>query len=245
MHHLFLPPAQFSTDTVQILGEDHQHIAKVLRMRVGESLVVLDNAGNCFQATLQEIGKHVSCASLESRILLASEPRFPLIVAQAPGKGDRFEQVIQHGTEVGATVFQPLATERGVVTLSAEREVAKRERWRQIAKGAAEQSHRLRIPEVLPMLSFREWLPMQDPKATLALHTTPELPSLEERLAQFSEQPPSLAVAVGAEGGWSQLEVSEMERANIPLVSLGRRILRTETAALVALSQILYHFERR
>ncbi len=245
MPHLFLPSAQFSADSAQILGEDHQHIAKVLRMRLGESLVLLDNQGNAFCATLTEMGRHSSTAQIDSPLSLATEPPLRLIVAQAPGKGDRFEQVIQHGTEVGATAFQPLITERGVVALSAEREATKRERWQHIAKGAAEQSNRLFIPQVFPAIPFREWAEAQEPNTTLLLHTAPNLPSLAQFLERLPSLPPSLTLAVGAEGGWSPTEVSQAEKVNLALVSLGRRILRTETAALVALSQILYHVERR
>jgi 16S rRNA (uracil1498-N3)-methyltransferase len=245
MHHLFLPVDQFTPDSARILGSDHHHLAKVLRMRVGEVLVLLDNRGNAFRATLTEVGKQSSMAQIEERLDLCSEPPIPLLVAQAPGKSDKFEQVIQHGTEVGATAFLPLLTERGVVSLPPDRAETKRERWQQIAKGAAEQSHRLHIPQVHSPQAFRQWISHQTPETTLILHTDPALPTLAERLSQCLHPPVSLTLAVGAEGGWSPMEVSQAQAANISLVSLGKRILRTETAALVALSQILYHIERR
>ncbi len=245
MHHLFLPLEQFTPGSARILGGDHHHLAKVLRMRVGEALVLLDNQGNAFRATLTEIGKQSSVAQIEESLDLCSEPPIPLIVAQAPGKSDKFEQVIQHGTEVGATAFLPLLTERGVVSLPPDRAETKQERWQQIAKGAAEQSHRLRIPQVHSPQAFRQWISHQTSETTLILHTDPALPTLTEHLSKLSSPFSFFTLAVGAEGGWSHMEVSQAQEANIPLVSLGKRILRTETAALVALSQILYHIERR
>ncbi len=155
-YRLFLPPEQISDDIAHILDADHQHLARVLRARAGEPLMLLDNAGNAFRAVLVSIGKTETIARIESRLELPEEPPVSVTVAQALGKGDKFEQVLQHGTEAGASVFVPVRAERCVVEIPAAKVADRVARWRQIAKGAAEQSGRGRIPEVWGPLDFVE-----------------------------------------------------------------------------------------
>lgn len=253
--HIFLPSDQFSSaavhDTgtsiqVKIDGNDHHHLTKVMRGRVGDTVVVLDGRGNAFEATLVTIERHHTLAVLNREVELALPPEPPvhLTVAQALGKGDKFEAVIQHGTEVGASAFLPLLAERCVVDLPEARVPDRIARWHQIAKGAAEQSHRRLIPTILAPMRAKTLL-MAEQSATLLLHTDPSATPLHHALSSrmaSTDQPPRLILAVGPEGGWSHTEVIEATRANIPIVSLGPHVLRTETAALVAISQILYHF---
>src|SRR5262245_17765384 len=148
MHRLFLSPEQFSGDTARIAGSDHLHLARVLRVRIGDALVLLDNAGNAFHAVVTAVEKTETNARIEDRAEMPPEPPVFLIVAQALGKGDKFETVIQHGTEAGANAFVPVRAERSVVDIPANRIADRVARWRQIAKGAAEQSGRARIAGV-------------------------------------------------------------------------------------------------
>ncbi len=240
---LFVPPDQISGEVVRILGPDHLHLARVLRARPGDSLLVLDNAGNAFLAVLVTIGKAETMARIESDAALPPEPPVFVTVAQALGKADKFEQVVQHGTEAGASAFLPLRAERCVVDLPPERVVERCARWQLIAKGAAEQSGRARIPEVAGPLRFAELLRRVTAESLPAFLLHPEGIPLPVALRDLSEPPTRLLLAVGPEGGWSPAEVSAAQAANLTPVALGPRILRTETAALVALSQILYQFE--
>src|SRR5690242_17508788 len=120
-YRLFLPANQISGDTATILGSDHLHLTRVLRARQGESVLLLDNAGNAFQAVLVTIGKTETRAHIEARVDAPPEPPVHLTVAQALGKGDKFEQVVQHGTEVGASAFVPVRAERCVADVPAAR----------------------------------------------------------------------------------------------------------------------------
>jgi 16S rRNA (uracil1498-N3)-methyltransferase len=241
MHRLFLSPEQFAETTARISGQDHLHLARVLRMRPGDRLILLDNAGRAFEAVLETIEKKETLARLENPVVLASEPPIILTVGQALGKGDKFEQVVQRGVEVGASRFVPLLSERCVSEIPAAKVADRLERWRSIAKGAAEQSGRLLIPHVAPPSAFQSWIQEQT-KPTLLLHPAEDAAPLYAILSQWKTPPPALTVLVGPEGGWSPAEVSLARAANSMPATLGARVLRTENAALVALSQILYHF---
>ena len=248
MQHIFLPPEQFSDSIVRITGVDHQHLARVLRARVGEKIVVLDGTGNAFHAELVSIEKHESTAQIEAPLVISSESAIHLTIAQALGKGDKFEEVVQHGTEAGASAFLPLRAERCVVDVPAAKERDRIARWKQIAKSAAEQSKRALVPTVRQLVTSSELIAQASDSASEAgiplfmLHTSEAAITLKAAL-QTLTKPEFLILAIGPEGGWSPKEILLAQKANLPLVSLGPRVLRTETAALVAISQIIYHFD--
>ncbi len=265
MQRIFLPPEQITETEARITGADHLHLARVLRMREGAAVTVLDGLGNAFRAVLVSIGKSESVARVESPVEVPPEPPIYLTVVQALGKGDKFEQVVQHGTEAGASSFMPLRAERCVGDVPAAKAQDKVARWQQIAKSAAEQSGRAIIPVVGAVLNFAQLLaaaqrqelttndvtPSLEGAAPKPHPTTPPLIMLHtdpcamplKNLLQSLVDPYFLAFAIGPEGGWSGTEIAAAQQAEVPFVTLGPRILRTETAALVAISQILYHYE--
>ncbi len=258
MQRFFLPPEQFVDDTAVLSGTAHLHLARVMRAQVGDTVALLDNRGNVFRAALVKIDKNQTTARIEASLEATPEPCVHITVAQALSKGDKFEQVVQHGTEAGASAFLPVRAERCNVDLKADRIPDRIARWQTIAQSAAEQSGRVRIPEVSAPTSFAGLLALAAKNAVplLLLHTDSMAQSLHEALQAF-DHPTHLMLAVGPEGGWSPSEVAaakgmhctgdrgETSESRTPMltVSLGVRILRTETAALVGISQILYHFE--
>ncbi len=245
MQNIFLPPDQFTGDTARIDGADHQHLARALRARVGQRVLLLNNRGAAFLAELIEIGKNTTTARLLEPKTLDSEPPLYITVAQALGKGDKFEQVIQHGTEAGASAFLPIRAERCVADIPPNKTDERLARWRQIAKSAAEQSGRARIPEVGPPTDVAGLLQFaaQAETRVLLLHPDPDALPLRAALENPGTPFTRLVLAIGPEGGWSSQEVSRARAANVAPVSLGPRILRTETAALIAISQALYAME--
>ncbi len=244
MHHLFLEPGAFETeDSVRITGNEFRHLSTVLRMREGERIVLLDNRGGAWKARLTEFQKSSLIAVLEEAVSLPSEPPIKITVAQALGKGDKFEQVLQHGTEVGAGAFFPIQAERSVVEIPASKVADRLERWRSIAKGAAEQSKRLRIPEVRQPVSLPGFFKQGNVPPAALLHPAPDALPLWVWLSRHASSP-ALSLLIGPEGGWTDREVSAAAASNGTPVSLGGRVLRTETAALAALSQILFEIER-
>jgi 16S rRNA (uracil1498-N3)-methyltransferase len=251
MIRLFIAPEQIDNDVARIVDSDHLHLARVLRARPGQQIVLLDNRGNGFRAVLVAVDRAETIARIEGPITLPPEPSVRIIVAQALGKGDKFEQVIQHGAEVGASVFIPIRAERSVVDIPAAKVTERVARWRQIAKGAAEQSGRAVIPEVSAPVSLRELLRDAAADYVALLHPSPAAIPLAAALqaCDLRRERLSFMLAIGPEGGWSPaelaaIEVAGPENARRMVVTLGNRILRTETAALVAISQILYHIEQ-
>lgn len=245
MRSLFLPGSELSAqETVEIEGADFHHLAHVLRAKAGETLILLDNAGNAFRAEILSLQRRSLTARLMGAAQTAPEPALHITVAQALGKGDKFEQVVQHATEIGASAFIPLSTARSVIRLTERDAEEKRIRWFRVAKGAAEQAGRARIPAVLPLQTLPE-LTADLSRFSCAMLLHPEGNRMAEvwaeRLADGKRSARSLLLMVGPEGGFSGEETEAARRAGAQIVSLGAHTLRTETAALVAVSHALYH----
>ena len=237
--HLFLPPEQFSSNAATILGQDHTHLTKVLRARIGSSVVLLDNLGSAYSCTIDSIDRHSCKASIQSRLNLDTELRTDIVVAQAIGKGSKFEEVIQHGTEIGAKQFWPILSDYCQVDISDTNVVKKLERWRHISTSAAEQSHRLFIPLVTVPMSFDALIASitSESSPALMLHPSPMLPMLQSSVRDISTA--GLVVMIGPEGGWSEREVHLAHESGVNVVQMGPRVMRTETAGLAAISTIL------
>lgn len=239
----FVPPSAIQGDTVALPADAAHHAVNVLRLREGEEIVVHDGSGDGYRCRLIRAQPKGTVAAVESRYTAPTEPRTRITVAQVlPKTGEKIEQVLQHGTEVGAAGFVLFQSERSVARMEQKDKIEKRlERWQGIVQGAAEQSGRGRLPTVewerhAPDITRRigEW------DAAITLHegaTVSLRDALQtERIAGATR----LLILVGPEGGFSENEVAGFTGAAALPVSLGTRVLRTETAALVALAQILY-----
>ncbi|GAB4462111.1 MAG: 16S rRNA (uracil(1498)-N(3))-methyltransferase [Armatimonadaceae bacterium] len=236
----FVPPNAIHGETAVLPSEVAHHAVNVLRLRVGEAVVLHDGNENAYECHLREVSKNSATVTVVRAYRLNTEPRTRITVAQAlPKTTDKIEQVLQHGTEVGAAGFYFFTGFRSVARLAKGEKIEKRlARWEAIVRGAAEQSRRGVLPPV-------EWLPFtQDVAARIpqfdrafALHESAET-SLPEALAPVTPEA-RLLVIVGPEGGFTDEEIALLTDHGAPPVSLGPRILRTETAALVALTQIL------
>ena len=242
--NIFLKPEQFTGEIAVISESDHVHLTRVMRAKIGQELNLLDGQGNGFLARIEEIGKHQTVARILNSIKLSVEPRLELIVGQALSKGDKLEQVIQHGTEAGAGIFIPIKANRRAYDLPESKLPDRLARWNQIAKGAAEQSLRAVVPKVLPPQTVKEFaMTCANAKVDcLILHPDEGSVRLRTAMDRIGLNP-HLALLIGPEGGWSPEEIRVAKDFGVIQVSLGERVLRTETAALVAISQILYHFE--
>lgn len=246
MQRYFIDPGQFGEGTVVITGEDARHIGKVMRSRVGDKLIVSD--GNSRDALVQitAIEPQQVAAEIVEPVEAAGEPRLKVTVAQSLPKGDKMETVIQKCTEIGAASFLPFISERTVVQYDGKKEEKRAARWRKIAKEAAEQAHRSRIPAVEAPVSWRELLtgfPAYD--LALLCYEQEHGAQLRDAIKPFMgklmlDQTASILVIVGPEGGFAEQEVRDAEAAGAVSIGLGRRILRTETAAMAALTCIMY-----
>ncbi len=249
MPRFFIPEEQFHGTEVTITGSDHVHLARVLRARVGDVVEILDNRGGAFNASVVTIERNNTKLKIDYVAIPLPEPEIAITVAQALGKSDKFEQVVQHGTEVGAAGFTPVQADRCVVNLrSAEDRISDRlVRWNQIAKDAAQQCGRSRIPVVNPPIQSSELFrrPVMGDAATLRLlmHPHEDVAPLRSVFQALPERTDGVTIAIGPEGGWSDEEANAAHDSGWIAVNLGSYILRTETAALVAISRILQYFE--
>lgn len=209
-----------------------QHAVAVLRLGVGAELVLFDGAGGEHPATLTRVSKHAVMARLGARRAVAREAPWPLMLGQGLARGERMDLVVQKATELGATAIAPLLTERVEVRLAGDREDRRVAHWRGVARGAAEQCGRDRLPTVDAPQPLARFLEASDP-AALRLVLAPEGRALR---ALPPPGPAGAVLVVGPEGGLSDAEVARAEAAGFIRASLGPRVLRTETAGLAALA---------
>lgn len=235
---LFVAPGSLASDRVTITGPDHRHLALVLRARKGDPLTLLDGCGRARRGTVAEVGRSETLLDLGADDRCPPDPPLRLTVAQAAPKGDRFSEVVQHGTEAGAWAFVPLLTERGVVRLDARDAEGRTARWQAVAKGAAEQSGRGSVPAVLPPAPLaqmvRDW-----GADCLVLHPGGVRLSEAIGLAPGLRAGGAACLAVGPEGGFTEREIDEARRGGAAVVSIGPYVFRSETAAVAAVAILL------
>ncbi len=249
MQRYFVAPESFREQSVTLEGEDVHHLLRVMRMKPGDKVIVSDGISREAVCVLRELEPSRAIADIEEGLPMAGEPRWKITVAQGLPKGDKMELVIQKGTEIGAVGFVPFQSERAVVQYDEKKEGKRLERWRKIAKEAAEQAHRSAIPEIRSVMNWRGLIAdFAHYDAVFFCYEkeggTPSAglrAAIHEALAgKDANGPLTLLVVVGPEGGFAEREAAEAAAAGALLTGLGRRILRTETAAMAALACLMY-----
>jgi 16S rRNA (uracil1498-N3)-methyltransferase len=247
MQRYFVPPGQMGEASVALIGEDARHLSAVMRAKPGDRFIACDGQGRDVLAKIVSIDKDNVQADIAEELGAGAEMAWSVTVAQSLPKGDKLETIIQKGTEAGASVFVPFLSERTIVQYDERKEAKRIERWRKIAKEAAEQSHRSVIPDIITVQSWKTLL-KQFAEYDLVLFCYEEEGrsggGLRELLSTFKSKVnkvrPKVLVAIGPEGGFSPQEADAAKAAGANLIGLGRRILRTETAALYALACLAY-----
>ncbi|MED1792386.1 16S rRNA (uracil(1498)-N(3))-methyltransferase [Brevibacillus nitrificans] len=244
MQRYFALPDHFHEHEVTIVGDDVHHIVNVMRSKEGEKIFVSDGTGRSAVAKIVSLSaKEVRATIVE---LLNEQRELPIRVTIGQGlpKGEKMEWILQKGTELGAYSFFPFSSERTIVKLDAKKEAKKLERWRKIVKEAAEQSHRDVLPELLAPVSFREALKAGEQYTRCAIAYEKEGGATMHQVLTEMTADESLLVLIGPEGGFTPDEVAQAEAKGFLSVSLGPRILRTETASQYVLACASYQFER-
>ena len=246
MQRYFVPPGHLGAGKVSLEGEDARHLATVMRAKPGDAFIACDGSGREALAKIVSIDKDKVEADISWERESASEMGWRVTVAQSLPKGDKLETVIQKGTEAGAAAFMPFVSQRTVVQYDERKEAKRVDRWRKIAKEAAEQSHRAVVPDVLPVRSWKQLVAsFQDYDLVLLCYEEEGRAGngLKRALEAFKAkgiEKPRLLVAVGPEGGFDEKEAEAAMAAGALAIGLGKRILRTETAALYALACMAY-----
>ncbi len=237
MHRFFIAGALSAE--LNIKTEDSRHIARVLRMKKGGRIIVSDGRGASAIAEITALaGNDVQVKIVE---FLPSEepPRLRLILGQGLGKGDKMDFVVQKAVELGVSDIVPLELSRSVTVYEDGKKTAKRERWQKIAEEAAKQCQRSILPVVHPVQTLNEALADFAAGAKLLCYEDEQEYSLGAALDD-AKAVDSLFLLIGPEGGFSDEEVDAARQAGFSTVSLGPRILRTETAAVATLAIIMY-----
>ncbi len=230
-----------------VLGEDAFHIARSLRMAVGDPITVCDGKGRDYECTLTKIRDNEVTAQIVSDRDCPAEPPYKATVYQALVKGDRLDTVIQKSVEFGACEIAPFESSRCIVRLKNEKEGAKSARRRRIALEAAKQCGRGIIPEVKDPIAYKSMLG-EAAKSDLAIFCYEKEGErmLGAALEGLKNDPPkTVSVIVGPEGGFSPEEAEAAEKAGLCVFGLGKRILRTESAAAFVLACLSSEFELR
>lgn len=239
MHRFFVPPSTIQENWVTLPEATAHQIRNVLKMRMGTSIVVLDNQGWEYVVELKEIERKYVRGQVVEKRQAGGEPTIEVTLYQAILKKHNFELVLQKCTEIGVTCFVPMITERTVVS---DIKDSKFDRWERILTEAAEQSRRGKIPHLREPIGFEAVV------AELSHYNVALIPYENEQkqgLRDFLQQKTdvnSVAILIGPEGGFSAAEIMQAKAA-FP-VTLGSRILRAETAAMVASSLLLYELEK-
>lgn len=234
MHEIFLPDSSFISDVIKIKGDKARYLATVLRCNPGDVLTIKNNAGLTYSARIIRIKKNEIEAELISRRRSEQIPALPVTLLQGLLKGEKMDIVVQKATELGAAEIIPVITERSQV-----RQTRKMARWRKIAEEASRQSGRDKIPSVRePATLDKLFLTYPDIPSGILFWEKSGLP-IKEAVLKFQGNA-RIALFTGPEGGFSAREAEIISARGFIIASLGRNILRAETAAITALSIIQY-----
>lgn len=245
MYQFFVEPSQIQGTRIVITGNDVNHIKNVLRMKKGEEIAVSNGVdGKEYRCGIEELSETEIICSLRFIRLAALELPSRVYLFQSLPKADKMEFIIQKAVELGAYAVIPVATARTVVKLDEKKEKARLLRWQKIAEAAAKQSKRGLIPEIKPVMNMKEALACS---RCCNIRLIPyELAEGMERTRNIMEglKPgEDIAVFIGPEGGFEESEIALARADGVIPITLGRRILRTETAGMTVLSWIMYQLE--
>ena len=239
MTRFFVSPGEMQPQYIYLTGENAAH-AKVLRLKIGEQVLVCDGQGNECTCIVTEIENGQLGLTVQSRAVSASEPCAFVSVYMAFSKGDKLEHVIQKATELGASEIIAFPSYRCVSRPDEKSLKKKLERWQKIAASAAEQSGRGRVPQVIVLNSYRAAVE-RAAQADMALLFYENEQSTTLRMALDEKSYKTVSLLTGPEGGLEPSEVELAYSAGMRICTLGKRILRCETAPLCALSAVMFH----
>ena len=245
MYQFFVSPGQINDHVVTITGGDVNHIKNVLRMKPGEEIAVSNGIDNReYRCAIEELSED----EIRCRLLFVKEDGLELpakvYLFQGLPKADKMELIIQKAVELGVYEVIPVATKRAVVKLEPKKAASKITRWNAIAEAAAKQSKRRIIPKVTDCMSFKqavEYAASLDVK--LIPYELSEGMAETKHLIEGIKAGQSVAVFIGPEGGFAEEEIALAKEAGITPITLGRRILRTETAGFTVLAWLMYQLE--
>lgn len=243
MYQFFVGDDQIGEDTIWITGSDVNHMKNVLRMKPGEHVRISSQGGRDFLCSVETLGDREVTLHIEKADIPGTELPAKIYLFQGIPKGERMETVIEKAVELGVHEIIPVAMKYCVVRLDEKKAEKKVARWQEIARSAAKQSKRSIIPRIHPLMGFQE-------AAAYAMQCDRRLVPYENeegmaatvRAFEGLDTVGSISVFIGPEGGFAKEEIDAL-RADAQVISLGKRILRTDTASITMLSMLMMHLE--
>ena len=243
MHRFFINTDNIKKDRIVITGEDVSHISRVLRLKFGDEIILCDGQGIDYCVTIEGMDKYAVRTKIIGEMASIGEPDVNVILFQGIPKGAKMDIIIQKCTEIGVSRIVPVLNARTVVRLSDEKDERKKvERWQRIAEEAAKQSGRGIVPQIAKPKVFEEAL---EEAMELDISLIPYELEKQNTLKGYlhGKALKNIGILIGPEGGYEDFEIkSAIDKGVIP-VTLGSRILRTETAGSAVLSCIMYEFD--
>ncbi|HJD02571.1 MAG TPA: 16S rRNA (uracil(1498)-N(3))-methyltransferase [Candidatus Mediterraneibacter excrementavium] len=244
MQQFFAEPSMIREGHVFLEGPDVNHMKNVLRMKQGEDVRISDSTGKTYLCSIQAYEEKRAVLDILKELDADTELLSRIWLFQGLPKGDKMELIVQKAVELGVYSVVPFSAKRSIVRLDEMKAEKKRNRWQAVAKGAAEQSGRSIIPEVQPLRDLAGALQMAAGLDVVLIPYEQEEGMKGMARAVSGIRPgQSVGVFIGPEGGFEEEEVRQAVESGAVPVSLGKRILRTETAGLAVLSILMYHLE--
>lgn len=244
MYRFFVPAEQIYEEYAEITGDDVNHIRNVLRMEKGEKVVISGGQGSDYYCIISDIRRDRIVLDIEREEPVRTELPVSLVLFQALPKSDKMEQIVQKAVELGVSEIVPVRTRRSVVRLDEKKAASKRKRWQAVAEAAAKQSGRGFVPDVHEVLTFGEALEYAErlQYRIIPYELFDDMKSTLETVGKVCRGE-SAGIFIGPEGGFERGEVEQALEKGVVPVSLGRRILRTETAGPAILSVLMFCIE--
>ena len=244
MYRFFVEPSQVEDHTIRILGSDVNHIKNVLRMKTGEEILISSGDDLEYACYIEELGDKEGLAHLMYVQEAGYELSSRIYLFQGLPKGDKMELIIQKAVELGVHEVIPVATRRGGVKLDGKKEENKMRRWQAIAESAAKQSKRMYVPEVRHVMRFSEAVEhAKELDVVLLPYELAKDMKETKKIIDQIEPGQSIGIFIGPEGGFDEEEVRMAADMGARAITLGKRILRTETAGLTVLSVLMFALE--
>lgn len=245
MHHFFVTPQQISGDKIRIEGGDVNHMKNVLRMKLHEKAEISDGESRTYLCEVEAYEEDVAVLHILEEMEADTEPASKLYLFQGLPKSDKMELIVQKAVELGVYQVIPVAMKRSVVRLDDKKAAKKADRWNSIAESAAKQAGRSRIPEVIMPLSYKEALKMaEELDVTLLPYELAGGMKVTREVIRQIKSGQSVGIFIGPEGGFEPEEVDAAVSMGAKVITLGRRILRTETAGLATLAVLMFELEQ-
>lgn len=224
---------------IKIGGSDAHHIKRVLRYKLGDKLIVVDAGGKVMESFIREIGDEMVIAEVKKVLDNNTESPIELILVQCLPKGDKMDLIVQKAVELGVSTIYPVASENCVVKYDDKKKVARQSKWQKVADEAAKQCGRTILPTVENVVDLKTFLENIDKniEALMCYEGEAEQP-IKKILAESLAN--RFLILIGPEGGFSKNEVELCQKAGLKIATLGKRILRTETAAIAASAIVMY-----